>query len=333
MEEEEFFMHFRIFQYCIFSSALFLLFSCGKSSQEEIADAVTSANILLSTRQCQAAIDLLEEIGRKNKNAFYLKALASAYACRAGYSTTTYFGSDIQKTATPAPLGGMSTYSTSITTLTSPLTLDSKFRDLQTAIDLLLYAGGIPLTTEPKVTERAKYFSASEAGDINAQLTFMMLVQLGKLIRVYGDTNFAGVKGGGGANNCFTDYTAISQPVKDYITMAGQTGACTSTSDPHAELASGASNRRKKLCEGTVLLNNILETLPSVLAGAIGGSLADVSTLTADIQAQKTALLLFDPSFSTTALVLSQSNCETDTNIDLTTLSSYYAVFFETLIK
>lgn len=311
-----------------------LSFSCGKSKDQEIKDAILSANIYLSTRQCQPAIDLLESMGRQNRNAHYLKALSSAYACRAGYSTTVFFGDDVSKTATPSPLGGMTTYSTSIVETTSPLTEDSNFRDLQTAIDILLYAGGIASTTEPTTVERAKYFSANQAGDINSQLAFMMLVQVGKLMKVYADTNAAGVKGGGsGSNTCFTDYTATDDAIKLVFLGLGQTGACSTANSSNPQLALGVSGRRKRLCEGTVLLNNILNVLPSVLATAGGGDLEDIADLTADIEQQKDDLEAIDPDFTPTATVLSQTNCENDTDIDEVTLSSYYAVFFESLVK
>lgn len=315
-------------------AVLMLSFSCGKSKEQEVKDAILSANIYLSTKQCQPAIDILEGMGRQNTNAHYLKALSSAYACRAGYSTISFFADDIAKTATPAPLGGMTTYSTSIATTTSPLTEDSKFRDLQTAIDILLYAGGIASTTEPSATERAKYFSLNQAGDINSQLAFMMLVQVGKLMKVYADTSAAGVKGGGsGTNTCFTDYTATDNAVKVLYLSSGQTGVCTTANSSNPELALGVTGRRKRLCEGTVLLNNILNVLPSVIATAGGGDLDDIADLTADIEDAKDDLETIDPDFTPTATVLSQTNCENDSDIDEITLSSYYAVFFESLVK
>ena len=325
-------MSFNLVKSSFLIAVLLLSFSCGKSTEDEIKDNIDSANILLSTRQCQSAIDLLEGMGRQNKNAHYLKALSSAYACRAGYSTTVFFGTDIEKTATPGPLGGMTTYSTSLVSVTNPLTNDSNFRDLQTAIDILLYAGGIPATTEPTTVERAKYFSANQAGDINSQLVFMILVQTGKLLKVYGNTDDAGVKGeGSGLNNCFTDYTATDPLVQAYL-LTGNTGACTVANSSHSQLAIGASGRRKKLCEGVVLLNNILNLLPSVIATAGGGDLDDIADISAEIEEKKSDLEDIDPDFSPTATVLSQTNCENDTNIDEITLSSYYAVFFESLV-
>lgn len=327
-------MSIRSIKSSLLIAVIILSFSCGKSKDEEVKDAILSANIYLSTRQCQPAIDLLESMGRQNSNAKYLKALSSSYACRAGYSTTVFFGDDVSKTASPQPLGGMTTYSTSlVTTTTSPLTDDSSFRDLQTAIDILLYAGGIPSTTEPTALERSKYFSLNQAGDINTQLAFMMLVQTGKLMKVYADTDAGGVKGGGsGSSTCFTDYSATAAPVKAFL-LTGNTGVCISDTSSNSQLAIGVTGRRKRLCEGTILLNGILNLLPSVLATAGGGDLEDIADITSEIEEQKDALELIDPTFSPTATVLSQTNCENDSDITEVTLSSYYAVFFESLVK
>jgi hypothetical protein len=321
------------FKHLILISLLGFFTGCGKSTEEIVADGIESANIHLSKRECQPAMDLLEGIGRQNKNSKYLKALSSAYACRAGYSTTVFFGSDIEKTASPAPIGGMTTYSTSLVDVDGPLTNDSVFRDLQTAIDILLYAGGISSTTEPSTTERGKYFTTAQLADIDSQIAFMVMVQLGKLLQYYSDASAAGVKAGGsGSNLCLTDYSTTVAAIQLGITAGGQTGSCNSVASPHAELAIGATDRRKRLCEGVVLMNNLLNVLPNVIASAGGGSLGDISGITEDIEEAKEDLEAIDPTFSPTATVLSQYNCENDTDITLTTLTSYYAIFFETLV-
>jgi len=325
-------MYFQKINLIFFLVGLNFLLSCGKTSEQKVTDAILSSDIYLSKKDCQSSIDILEAVGRQSKNARYLKNLASSYACRAGYSTVTFFGSDIAKSVNNPPLGGLTTYTTSLVTTTSPLADDTKFKDLQTAIDILLYAGGLSTSTEPTIVNRAVNFSTNDAGDINAELAFMQLVQLGKLMKVYADTS-AGVKGaGGGTNNCFTDYTSTIAAVQTYITTGGLTGACTSTSSSNSQLALGVSERRKKLCQGVVLLNGVLNVLPGVLAAGGGGDLNSISNLTQEIEDQKTALLAIDASFAPTATVMSQYNCENSSNISEVSLSSYYALFFETLV-
>lgn len=317
-------------------AVLLLSFSCGKDKEQEVKDAILSANIYLSTKQCQPAIDLLESMGRQNQNARYLKTLSSAYACRAGYSTVSFFGDDIKKTVTPSPLGGVTTYNTSVTTSTAPLTDDLNFRDLQTAIDILLYAGGIPTTSEPTSVLRDRYFNANQAGDINTQLVFMMLVQTGKFMKVYADADATGTKGGGSAgNNCFTDYSNLTVGLVQ-AALAAQQGACTVATSSHSQLKSSnltVAERRKRLCEGVVLINGVLDILPSVVASVGGSELNGISGLTTDIETGKTALRTAFPAIGSILTVLSQKNCETDPAITTETIESYYAVIVEALIE
>lgn len=318
-------------------AVLMLIFSCGKSSEQEVKDAVLDANILLSTYQCQPAIDLLEGIGRQNSNAYYLKALSAAYACRAGYSTVTLFGTDLEKTASPAPLGGTTTYTTSTVAATSPLTNDLKFRDLQTAIDILLYAGGIPLSTEPTSVARAARFSANHAADINTQIAFMMMVQVGKFMKVYANASAGGVKSlGSGSNECFTDYSTIDATDFSILVTSGVMGHCTSQSSSHPQLNStliSAAERKKRLCEGVVLFNGIIDLLPSIIASAGGTELGDIGAQI-DIITQAREDLEDDyPGIGAIANSLSQTNCEADPLITNSLMEIYYAVFIETMIE
>lgn len=327
-------MVYRSFKYTFFIACLMLSVSCGKSKDQEIKDAILGANNYLSQKNCQPAIDLLEGMGRQNTNASYLKVLASAYACKAGYSSVAYAGgpgSDVEKTTMPTPLGGMTTYSTSLVTLTSPLSSDEKFQALQTAIDILLYAGGISSTTEPTSSERAKHFSLNQAGDINTELLFMMMVQAGRMMKVYGNTDIGGVKGNGTTtnNHCFTDYSGATLAVINAVPSLP--GACKVINNPHPELAPtvSATLLRKRLCQGVVLMNSIIDVLPSVVATAGGGSIDDIKDITTNINTYKTLAITYDAAAATTALVMSQANCESDSAITPSTLAAYYALVFE----
>ncbi len=329
-------MHSTCLKYLIcFSIALFFSAGCGQSADQKITSNLISAEIHLSKRECQASINLLEGMGRQTSNARYLKLLSSSYACRAGYSTTVFFGSDVALTATPAPLGGATKYSTSLSTFTSPLIDDQKFSDLQTAIDLLLYAGGLSSSTEPTSIARATVFDSNDAAEINSQLAFMMFVEFGRFMKVYSNASAAGVKGAGGASNvCFADYPNIADP--DVITILNNMpGACKVTNSGHTQLAStlSASVRRERLCQGIILLNGILDLLPSILVSAGGGSLTAIASVTTNVQAAKTALTTAFPAIGTVLSVLNQNTCETDPAITIETIESYYATIFEALIQ
>lgn len=318
---------------------LFNLFSCGKNADEKTIEAILTANIALGSSDCQTAIDVLETNGRINKNAAYLKTLASAYACRAGYSTVTFFTSDFTKTVTPAPLGGTTTYSTSSTAVASTLQNDSNYSDMQTAINILLYAGGIPSGIEPTAAERAKYFTTSEAADINSQLLYLVLVQLGRYGYFYGDSTSSGVnagkKGSGpGSNTCFTSYTSAIAGVKAAITTAA--GTCTNiTTDAasHAQLSNTltAATRKTRLCQGVVLLNGVFALLPSVVSSVFSNA-ADQAAATAAIavlNVAKTALITADSTTTVVANTLNQSVCEDDSVVSVSNIESYFGLMFE----
>jgi hypothetical protein len=324
-----------MFKSLFFILILTLIFSCGKNADQKTADAVLSANIALSKGNCQHAIDLLEENGRANSNAIYLKTLASAYACRANYSTVTFFASDIGKTITPAPLGGTTTYSTSSATVQSTLQNDAAFTDLQTAINILLYAGGISTGIDPTTAERAKHFTASEVADIDSQLLYMVLVQVGRYGHFYGNSSATGVKGSGtGTNTCFTSYVNAHPSVKAAI--AGSSGVCTNSVDTtaaHAQIVEGvtAATRKQRMCEGVVLLNNVYALLPNVIASIFTNPADQVAARAAiaNINTAKGALTTADPTTTTVLFTLNQSICEDNSLVSVSNIESYFGIMFE----
>jgi hypothetical protein len=327
----------------LFIILLFTLFSCGTTSDEKLKEVVLDAEIALGSSNCKYAIDVLESYGRVNSSAIYLKTLASAYACRGGYSTPTFFSSDLTITATPAPLGGMTLYSTSKVTTTTPLQTDSNFEDLQTAINILLYAGGISTTKEPTYNERAKHFSGTDLSDINSQLLYLEFVQLGKYMRYYGNgSNTAGAIGYKGSgtwtNNCFTSYD--NSPLKNVVGALPVTFTCRSSNSSHPELQgtiSGAggvtpvSTRKTRLCQGVVLLNGIFELLPSVIGSATGGSLNAASGLTAAISQAKSDLILLDSGLANVLSTINQTQCEDDTFVTIPNIESYFFGMMESI--
>jgi hypothetical protein len=322
-------------RFLIIILTLMMLFSCGKNADQKTADAVLSANIALSKGNCQDAITVLEENGRVNTNAAYLKTLASAYACRAGYSTLTFFSTDIFKTVTPAPLGGTTTYSTSSAAVASTLQADQSYQDLRTGINILLYAGGIPSTTEPTTAERKKHFTTAEVADIDSQLLYMVLVQLGRYGYFYGDSSATGVKGSGPkSNTCFTSYKNAKAAIQGALTTAG--GTCTNittTASGHPQLVEGvtAATRKTRLCEGVVLMNNVYALLPNVIA-SIFSNPADQALVNAaltTVAGAKTAMTAADSNTAIVAVTLNQTNCEDDSLVLVSAIEGYFALMIE----
>lgn len=324
----------------IFILTSVLLFSCGKSVDEKTASAVLSANIYLSKGNCQSAINVLEANGRVDRDAHYLKVLSSAYACRAGFSAVTFFASDLALTGSPAPLGGTTLYSTSLTTSSSPLDSDDSFRDLQTAIDILLYAGGIPATRDPTASERARYFTSDEAGEINSQLLFMMFAQLGKYMHVYGNGDALGKKGAGvpAGNKCFTSYLEakiINDPEVNLVLNALPAACVPGAVSSHTELATSvaAATRKTRLCQGVVILNGILNTLPSVVASASGQLATQGAVIEAAAGGARTALTTAYAAIGDVSSTINQSICEDNTSVPIGNLEIYFAFLFESIFQ
>ena len=318
-------------------SSILLLFSCGKTADEETLGVVLSANIALSSGECQKAIDTLENHGRVNTSAPYLKTLASAYACRAGYSTVTFFASDFALTTTKVPLGGLTLYSTSSTAVTSTLQNDEVFKDLQKAIDILLYAGGIASDSEPTSAARAKHFSSSVAGDIDTQLLYLVLVQLGRYMNYYGNVSAAGDKGGGsGSNTCFSSYETANAAIRAAIANPASTLTCKNSVDTaasHTQLSSAvlATTRKTRLCQGVVLLNGLTALLPNVVASIFSDAVTKAAALAAVsvVTLAQAALVFADSTTSTVAYTQNQSICENTGYVNVSNIESYFGLMFE----
>lgn len=237
---------------------LCFLFSCGQTTEEEVSDAIEEANLLLSSRQCDSALTILNAVGMQNTNKKYLDSLSTAYACKGNYSTTTFFVNDLTNLKSPdedTAWGVLALFGTS-SDMTSPT--DSDFVNLQTAIDVLLYAGG---NTSASSANRASIFTSSETSDLNMQAFFMILVNMGRWFQYYGDTGTTGVKGSGsGSNTCLATYTDATLILG---LAGGATGSCTDVNNTgHVDIEGSA--RTERLCQGIVLYNNFIDTISNL---------------------------------------------------------------------
>ncbi len=319
-------------------SFVLLFASCGADSEEVKLAAIEKANTYLTNRNCDKAISVLNEIGMQTTNSSYLVTLASAYACKASYSSTTFFGSDVTKTSSDNSfLGGLTLYSTSSQTITAPFYTDEKVDYIQTAIDTLLYSGGAISSDREPTAARRTAIHGSNVGDIDSFASYLILVQLGKFLKYYGDgSGDPPVKGAGSATNtCLTDYSNAPAAIQTGITTAGETGSCTTTNGGHSELGASVNAvlRKQRLCQGIILFNNLFDLLPSILASATGTDLSTMTTIQTAITDARTALTTAVPGIGNVLTVQSQENCENDTTITTAYLESFYAVMLETSFK
>lgn len=325
---------------------LIMLVSCGASDSTELDNVIDSALSSLTQGDCQSAIEELEEFGRQTDHALYLRVLASAYACRAGYSTTdlfTKFQDPLFTTALSTKyVGTFSAYLDSSKTMDDPQ--NQEFLDLQEAIDMLLYAGGIDKDIDPTMTRRGFYFGTDDQEALNAMIMYLTIVQLGKYGYLYANYDFFdndasandGDKGAGDESNiCFanyddsTSYTVSNIPA---ILAAGNTASCVLADGTTGSVYLGAKNtlNTDRMCQGVVLMNNFFHVMPSVIE-SLGGliDLSAISSLESTVNTLKDTMATSYPASVEFKNVLSQSKCETLVDSDELAIEAYFIFVME----
>ncbi|MDB9786888.1 hypothetical protein OAB57_02175 [Bacteriovoracaceae bacterium] len=289
----------------------------------------------MDTRDCDSAITVLESAGRDLKNARYVIALATAYACKANYSSSTFYGTDLSRiVGTEGGILGSLTKLT-ISEMTSPT--DSTYVSLWTAIDTLVYSGGV---STPTVANRALIFSDIEADDINLFALYLVINQLGKYLYFYGNANpITGVKGGGAvangntnnlSNGCLYDYNPSDATLDAVITAArasGGVGSCTSSASGNDFLSQLPNTKTtKRLCEGVVLFNIFLDILVNI-------SLPTDATQLTSAASELRAACSSNSAVGELCSVYEQSQCEEEyaTTVQSDKLQAYFFLVFETL--
>jgi hypothetical protein len=313
---------------------LLIFLSCGKTTDEKVAEAIDTANQCLNTRQCDCAIKALNSVGMQNENALYITTLAGARACYSDFDEPTFVGTNVAFVGSPSTLGGTTRFTTS-STMTTPAHLS--YSALQNGIDTFLYAGGLSTTASPTSALRGAIFSAANISDMDAHLLYMLFAQLGKFLYYYGNPDTAGVKGAGsGTNGCIANYENVPLTVGVDLTTylgLGATGSCNTLSEGHADLGAAGSLNISRACQAIVNFNNVLDVLPSVIASVSGNDLSTLNTALTAINAAKAAAIAAKPAMSALFLVTSQSECVTNyssaANDDI--LQVYIAFMFEFL--
>lgn len=301
--------------------------SCSASKEEKVTDAIDTAlyHLSQSDPECQKAIDALEDVSGQNSNPRYVQTLASAYACRGGFSELTFFG-EIDTIDSSNFLGSLAQLSTSAQNEAD----SDEFNDLQTAIDLILYSGG---RTSPSALTTISKFGNRHGTNLNLQAAYMILAQLGRYVRWYGNTDAAGTKGGGAqGNTCFFDYDSSGAPSPlSVATSHGGGNACTGANQGSPSLDyAGVTTAlaRKRMCYGIVLVNNLLDILENTTLSS-NDALGDIREIYDDIQPYITTAAVLDPGMPDLIDTLAQVDCETIANSSDRTPQLYLASLFE----
>lgn len=318
-------------------AALAVLIGCGGGDEKKVDNALLSAKTFLTAGDCQSAITSIESISYQAQNLDYLKTRASAYACRAGFEMTRLFDQDLSKIGDPSVLGGLARFTTSAS-MTEPR--HSTYEDLLTAIDTLLYAGGIPRYRADLIGARKAAFNRIDLEEAHLQTFYFLLAQLGKYVYYYGNSSTAGVKGGGGGSNtCFLFYDNLlfadnSTDLETYLS-SGNTGACEDRVSGNPFLGTAGDLNIERMCQGVVLLNNFREIFTEI--SSIIGDIADLDALgeiDGLFDAADTVFANATGTLSERVLgVQSQQVCEELNADDNDALQFFFALYFEGLFQ
>ncbi|MBL7666093.1 MAG: hypothetical protein JNM93_13235 [Bacteriovoracaceae bacterium] len=305
--------------------------ACTPEGEVLVEQEIEKAKLSLTTKNCASAITILTNLGNQPENPKYLAALASAYACRAGFDERVLFLNDIallDASSNDTVIGSITLFSTSPETIADSAT----YTDLQLGINTLLYAGGV---TEPSSAARELIFGTKHNNDLNLQALYMLLAQVGKYFYLYGDADGTGLKGGGAGNNCLYSYTdPIAQLAIDSV--AGDSCDSSETGHPDLNAAPGDADSLRRVCEGYVLLTNLLDVMENTTFPA-ATDLGDINTSLVGVvnQLKNTpGQYCQDPALPAGICdERSQSDCETfyavPANFDL--MQRFFAAVLETI--
>jgi hypothetical protein len=248
--------------------------SCGNNPDEEAYQAIDEALTLLSSDKCDEAIELLEDLTKQDDNPVYIKTLASAYACKAGFSEIHFVDQDI-----PAIDENVLFQSVSILSYSDESVVDSaNYLAMKRAFEILG-------RKDFKQATRNSDYGHRHGEDMGVQVLVYSLMELGKYLNWYGNVDASGKKGAGtNTNTCYLNYTYA--PAIAVVTALPATNACQSTSGGHPDL-NGAS-KVKRVCEGLTLITNIIDTINNIdLSGS--SSLSSLEDIVTEVNSYKAA--------------------------------------------
>lgn len=327
-----------------------LLASCAKTTEEQVRSAIQEAKFELNSSNCSGAKSILDDVGFQEDNADYISVYASSQACVGSYTELdTLFGGNLDNLDSSNLLTSLAAFTSSNETTNDSTSYTALNDAITTLISYDEAAGGSPST----VARTAK-FGAKKAGDLSMQTMYLLFVQLGKHFALYGNTNAAGLKGNGsitGNNSCIFSYS--TQDAVDFIndaviggaSVAAPLGTCTNASGTEGsdllESPETAANIKRRLCQGIVYFNNLLDILGNITLPS-SSSLGDVSNINSALTLLMTAAETLEttgqggifndgPAAGQNAIaalrdVTSQTVCEAE---NLERIEKFYALFFE----
>lgn len=292
-----------------------VLIACGKTDDEKVESAIYKANLLLSSNQCQAALNELAGIAAQPSNYLYVSTLASAYACRADFSSYHFFTTDLENLDADETdfLNSLSIFSSSTETQAE----SDSFLDMQDGIDTLMLAGSLAY---PEALDRISVFGAQKANDLHLQSLYMLLAQMGKWFHYYGGVNTTtGIKSG-----CLYSYTnGVAQALID----GNPTGAC---ANPYTgvRLSGNTEDTIRQMCYPVVLYNNLMDVLINVNISS-GDSNYNLDEILDNVQTTYEDVCTSDANMETLCSMRLVQDCVDEYAADNTYLQVFFAGFFE----
>ncbi|EQC50564.1 hypothetical protein [Bacteriovorax sp. DB6_IX] len=308
-----------------------LTLSCGKSADEVAESRMVSVEKLLTDGNCSEALSKINSFPARPEDARYVKLKASAYACKADYTTASLI-TDLKDLFSA---GVSANFISSLTTMSLAQTNDgpinSSYTNLYTAIEALLFSGDTATTENPTASNRIADFNTTEADEINSYLFYLLLTEMGKYFYYYGDTDNTGAKGGKGNHLCLMSYDNVGNIAA--ILGAGATGSCTATGQsgsPDLRASAAASINVNRACQGIVLFNNFYDTFPNIALGSLSG--VDLSSLQTVLDTGFTTLLSVGGLTDSSIVDMrSVELCESQFATNTDDIQIYFANVFETL--
>lgn len=295
----------------IYLTFIFLFLGCAQNNAEKAATAIDIALTHLSKDECDDALDVLEEAGNQSGNAVFLQVLASAYACKAGFNEIEFLINDL--TTVDATTNQSLMTSIANMSLSPESSSDSdEYVAVRNGINTLLNS-----TSSKTHAAREAKFGARKAGDMGVQILLLSIVNLGKFLTNYGNTNASGLKGAGsGTNTCFMNY---GTPAMQLINNESS-GSCSTDTGGHPDLDRTTDEGKRRLCEGLVLITNMVDIMESLDLSSMP-EIGDLENVTSTLKTELT-----NQGLGALITTTSQSAC---LDLDFDDIEIFYAAMFD----
>lgn len=310
----------------IFLFILLLSISCAKTDEQLVDSSKREALYYLTSSDCSSAKSALDQVDYQSDDAAYIRLYSDVYACKAGYSQlTTVIDNLGSLTATSADL--FKTLASMPASQVETAADSTAYTNIMLAIDKLIYSNG----TTPSAADRITKFGAREAGDMDYQALFLVLIEMGKYFGYYGDVAADGTKGGGaGTEVCLAQLTDAT--ARGYLDTYNSGDSCTAALNATSSnngIKSADTDYVKKLCEGVILFNNFQDILANISFSSNSselGALVDVGGILNTIETNAAAL---DTAIADYKDITGQTDCETLATTKGNELQRYYAIIIE----